>query len=129
MLETLKAIPLVCDIRSDDEHRGWIMSVDGHPARMEIIRGLLSVSLFLDGVDRVSWSCLYYLTLLLAAHPDIHDYALQLTPEGGWLNRYYPEQLSVDQLSMEIEKHLALTCYLKNAARNHQSCCFCEDKL
>lgn len=129
MLKTLRNIPSICNIRSDREGCSWRMSVDGHPARTEIIRGLLSISLFLDEEERVPSSCLYSLTLLLAAHPDIHDYAIQLTPEGGWLNGYYGKNLSTEKISIEIEKHLALTRYLKSVIRKHQQCCSCGSRL
>ena len=127
MLERLKNIPSICDIRSDTDCCGWRISVDGHPGRVEIIRGLISISLFFAGIDKCGWSSLNYLTLLLAAHPDIHDYAIQLTSEGGWLNGYYDNGLSAEQISVEIEKHLALNCYLKSVMQKHQQCFSCED--
>lgn len=129
MLEALKHIPSICDIESESERGGWRMSVNGHPGRIEIIRGLLSTSLFLNGFGVGCWPCLSSLTLLLAAHPDIHDYALKLTPEGCWLNGYYGERLSAQQITTELEKQLSLTCYLKSVIRKHQQYCDCEAGL
>ncbi|MCJ8062501.1 hypothetical protein MU458_13935, partial [Staphylococcus aureus] len=63
--------------------------------------------------------CLAYVTLLPAAHPDVHDYAIQLTAAWGWLNGYYTTSSSSELIAIEIEKHLALTCILKNVIRNH----------
>ncbi|EAA9673462.1 pathogenicity island chaperone protein SpiC, partial [Salmonella enterica] len=49
---------------------------------------------------------------------DIHDYAIQLTTDGGWLNGYYTTSSDAELIAIEIEKHLALTCVLKNVIRN-----------
>lgn len=126
MLAVLKGIPLIQDIKAEGNSRSWIMTIDGHPARGEIFSEAFSISLFLNDLESLPKSCLAYVTLLLAAHPDVHDYAIQLTAhssqltaDGGWLNGYYTTSSSSELIAIEIEKHLALTCILKNVIRNH----------
>lgn len=119
MLAVLKGIPLIQDIRAEGNSRSWIMTIDGHPARGEIFSEAFSISLFLNDLESLPKPCLAYVTLLLAAHPDVHDYAIQLTADGGLLNGYYTTSSSSELIAIEIEKHLALTCILKNVIRNH----------
>lgn len=119
MLAVLKGIPLIQDIKAEGNSRSWIMTIDGHPARGEIFSEAFSISLFLNDLESLPKPCLAYVTLLLAAHPDVHDYAIQLTTDGGWLNGYYTTSSSSELIAIEIEKHLALTCILKNVIRNH----------
>ncbi|EBA2823389.1 TPA: SPI-2 type III secretion system protein SpiC, partial [Salmonella enterica subsp. enterica serovar Virchow] len=110
MLAVLKGIPLIQDIRAEGNSRSWIMTIDGHPARGEIFSEAFSISLFLNDLESLPKPCLAYVTLLLAAHPDVHDYAIQLTADGGWLNGYYTTSSSSELIAIEIEKHLALAC-------------------
>lgn len=119
MLAVLKGIPLIQDIKAEGNSRSWIMTIDGHPARGEIFSEAFSISLFLNDLESLPKPCLAYVTLLLAAHPDVHDYTIQLTADGGWLNGYYTTSSSSELIAIEIEKHLALTCILKNVIRNH----------
>ncbi|EGH5626649.1 SPI-2 type III secretion system protein SpiC [Salmonella enterica] len=119
MLAVLKGIPLIQDIKAEGNSRSWIMTIDGHPARGEIFSEAFSISLFLNDLESLPKPCLAYVTLLLAAHPDVHDYAIQLTADGGWLSGYYTTSSSSELIAIEIEKHLALTCILKNVIRNH----------
>ncbi|EJT8894626.1 SPI-2 type III secretion system protein SpiC [Salmonella enterica] len=119
MLAVLKGIPLIQDIRAEGNSRSWIMTIDGHPARGEIFSEAFSISLFLNDLESLPKPCLVHVTLLLAAHPDVNDYAIQLTADGGWLNGYYTTSSSSELIAIEIEKHLALTCILKNVIRNH----------
>lgn len=119
MLAVLKGIPLIQDIKAEGNSRSWIMTIDGHPARGEIFSEAFSISLFLNDLESLPKPCLAYVTLLLAAHPDVHDYAIQLTADGGWLKGYYTTSSSSELIAIEIEKHLALTCILKNVIRNH----------
>lgn len=119
MLAVLKGIPLIQDIKAEGNSRSWIMTIDGHPARGEIFSEAFSISLFLNDLESLPKPCLAYVTLLLAAHPDVHDYAIQLTADGEWLNGYYTTSSSSELIAIEIEKHLALTCILKNVIRNH----------
>lgn len=119
MLAVLKGIPLIQDIKAEGNSRSWIMTIDGHPARGEIFSEAFSISLFLNDLESLPKPCLAYVTLLLAAHPDVHDYAIQLTADGVWLNGYYTTSSSSELIAIEIEKHLALTCILKNVIRNH----------
>lgn len=119
MLAVLKGIPLIQDIKAEGNSRSWIMTIDGHPARGEIFSEAFSISLFLNDLESLPKPCLAYVTLLLAAHPDVHDYAIQLTADGGWFNGYYTTSSSSELIAIEIEKHLALTCILKNVIRNH----------
>ncbi|HGA6712462.1 TPA: SPI-2 type III secretion system protein SpiC, partial [Salmonella enterica subsp. enterica serovar Reading] len=119
MLAVLKGIPLIQDIKAEGNSRSWIMTIDGHPARGEIFSEAFSISLFLNDLESLPKPCLAYVTLLLAAHPDVHDYAIQLTADGGWLYGYYTTSSSSELIAIEIEKHLALTCILKNVIRNH----------
>ncbi|EIV7688798.1 SPI-2 type III secretion system protein SpiC [Salmonella enterica] len=118
MLAALKGIPLIRDIKTEGNSRFWIMTIDGHPARGELFSEAFSISLFLNDLESLPKPCLAYVTLLLAAHPDIHDYAIQLTTDGGWLNGYYTTSSDAELIAIEIEKHLALTCVLKNVIRN-----------
>ncbi|EKG5016290.1 SPI-2 type III secretion system protein SpiC [Salmonella enterica] len=118
MLAVLKGIPLIRDIKTEGNSRFWIMTIDGHPARGELFSEAFSISLFLNDLESLPKPCLAYVTLLLAAHPDIHDYAIQLTTDGGWLNGYYTTSSDAELIAIEIEKHLALTCVLKNVIRN-----------
>lgn len=118
MLAVLKGIPLIRNIQAQGNSRFWKMTIDGHSARGELFSGAFSISLFLNDMESLPKPCLTYLTLLLAAHPDIHDYAIQLTDEGGWLNGYYTLSSHSELIAIEIEKHLALTCILKNVIRN-----------
>ncbi|HCL5344909.1 TPA: SPI-2 type III secretion system protein SpiC [Salmonella enterica] len=120
MLAVLKGIPLIQDIKAEGNSRFWIMTIDGHPARGELYSEAFSISLFLNDLESLPKPCLAYVTLLFAAHPDIHDYAIQLTAGGGWLNGYYTTGSSSELITIEIEKHLALTCILKNVIRNHR---------
>ncbi|EBB5477844.1 SPI-2 type III secretion system protein SpiC [Salmonella enterica] len=118
MLDVLKGTPLIRDIKTEGNSRFWIMTIDGHPARGELFSEAFSISLFLNDLESLPKPCLAYVTLLLAAHPDIHDYAIQLTTDGGWLNGYYTTSSDAELIAIEIEKHLALTCVLKNVIRN-----------
>lgn len=118
MLAVLKGIPLIRDIKTEGNSRFWIMTIDGHHARGELFSEAFSISLFLNDLESLPKPCLAYVTLLLAAHPDIHDYAIQLTTDGGWLNGYYTTSSDAELIAIEIEKHLALTCVLKNVIRN-----------
>lgn len=118
MLDVLKGIPLIRDIKTEGNSRFWIMTIDGHLARGELFSEAFSISLFLNDLESLPKPCLAYVTLLLAAHPDIHDYAIQLTTDGGWLNGYYTTSSDAELIAIEIEKHLALTCVLKNVIRN-----------
>lgn len=118
MLDVLKGIPLIRDIKTEGNSRFWIMTIDEHPARGELFSEAFSISLFLNDLESLPKPCLAYVTLLLAAHPDIHDYAIQLTTDGGWLNGYYTTSSDAELIAIEIEKHLALTCVLKNVIRN-----------
>ncbi|EEG6605494.1 SPI-2 type III secretion system protein SpiC [Salmonella enterica] len=118
MLAVLKGIPLIRDIKTEGNSRFWIMTIYGHPARGELFSEAFSISLFLNDLESLPKPCLAYVTLLLAAHPDIHDYAIQLTTDGGWLNGYYTTSSDAELIAIEIEKHLALTCVLKNVIRN-----------
>lgn len=105
MLAVLKGIPLIQDIRAEGNSRSRIMTIDGHPARGEIFSEAFSISLFLNDPESLPKPCLAYVTLLLAAHPDVHDYAIQLTADGGWLNGYYTTSSSSELIAIEIEKH------------------------
>lgn len=118
MLDVLKNIPLIDNLRSGNQHGGWLMTVDDHPAKGETGPLSLSIALFINHFEEFTPVMLHYLTLLLAAHPDMHDYALQLTGEGGWLYGYYEKNISIERMSVEIEKHLSLTRYLKNIIFN-----------
>lgn len=94
------------------------MTIDGHPARGEIFSEAFSISLFLNDTESLPKPCLAYVTLLLAAHPDVHDYAIQLTADGGWLNGYYTTSSSSELIAIEIEKH-CFNLHFKNVIRNH----------
>lgn len=120
MLDVLKNISFIGEIRADSDGRGWLMSVDGHRARGELFHYSFTISIFIRGFDSVSWTSLCYLTLLLAAHPDIHDYAIQVTLEGGWLYGYYDKNTPSERMAIEIEKHIALASYLQNIIGNRK---------
>lgn len=119
MLDLLKNIPLIDNICRPHQGREWSMNIDEQRAKAEVYTASLIISLFINNSENLPIATLRYVTLLLGAHPDLNDYALQLTEEGGWLYGYYDKETSAERMSNDIEKHLALTRYLQYMISNY----------
>lgn len=129
MLNILKKVSLINDITPERGGRRWRMTVGGHQACAELFADALSVSLLLNDHLSLKGDLLYYITWLLVAHPDIHDYAIKLTPAGGWLIAHYAISTTAKTLSVEFEKHLALTYFINKliCERQHRYSVICHE--
>lgn len=114
MFDKLKKIPAVDHLRISPDGAVMLMKLDDRMARGYLCTLSLVLAIFIDSIDRFPIETVRYITLLLAACPEIHDHALQLIPDGGWLCCYYDKNMSTEKMAVEIEKHLALTRYLAN---------------
>lgn len=114
MFAKLKKIPAVENLCISSDGAVMLMKLDGRMARGYLCTLSLVLSIFIDSIDSFPFETVRHITLLLAACPEIHDHALQLIPDGGWLCCYYDKNISAEKMAIEIEKHLALTRYLAN---------------
>jgi hypothetical protein len=114
MFDKLKKIPAVEHLRISSDSAIMLMKLDGRMARGYLCTLSLVLAIFIDSIDHFPLETVRHITLLLAACPEIHDHALQLIPDGGWLCCYYDKNMSAEKMAVEIEKHLALTRYLAN---------------
>lgn len=114
MFDKLKKIPVVEQLRIAPDSAIILMILEGRMARGYLCSRSLVLSVFIDNTDNLLPETVKHITLLLAACPETHDYALQLIPDGGWLSCYYDKNISAEKMTTDIEKHLALTRYLAN---------------
>lgn len=114
MLNRFRSIPFLNNIHLSEKGSVVLMSIEDMPAQAYISTLSFYFTILIDGTEDLSDTSMRYLTLLLAAHPEVHDYALQLTATGVWLGCYYDETLTNEALATELEKQLALTRYLTN---------------
>ncbi|KML18198.1 pathogenicity island protein [Leclercia adecarboxylata] len=114
MFDKLKKISTVELLHLSPDGAIILMKLDGRMARGYLCKLSLVLAIFIDSIDNFPLEIAKYITLLLAACPEIHDHALQLIPDGGWLCCYYDKNMSTEKIAVEIEKHLALTRYLEN---------------
>lgn len=114
MFSKLKKIPVVGQLRISPDSAIALMIVDDRMARGYLCSLSLVLAIFIDSADNFRPETVKHITLLLAACPETHDYALQLIPDGGWLSCYYDKNISAEKMAIDIEKHLALTRYLAN---------------
>ncbi|EPU3933600.1 pathogenicity island protein [Morganella morganii] len=114
MFEKLKKIPVVEQLRIAPDSAIILMILEGRMARGYLCSRSLVLSVFIDNTDNLLPETVKHITLLLAACPETHDYALQLIPDSGWLSCYYDKNISAEKMATDIEKHLALTRYLAN---------------
>ncbi len=114
MFDKLKKIPVVEQLRIAPDSAIILMILEGRMARGYLCSRSLVLSVFIDNTDNLLPETVKHITLLLAACPETHDYALQLIPDGGWLSCYYDKNISAEKMTIDIEKHLALTRYLAN---------------
>lgn len=114
MFYKLKKIPAIYDLRFSSESSIMQMKLDGRMVRGYLCTLSLVLAIFIGNIDKFSPEIVRYITLLLAACPEVHDHALQLIPDGGWLCCYYDKNMSAEKMAIEIERHLALTRYLAN---------------
>lgn len=114
MLNRFRSVPFLSDIHLSEKGSVVLMSIDNQPARAYISTLSFFFTISLDDTKNLSDTTIRYLTLLLAAHPEVHDYALQLTVAGVWLGCYYDKILTNETLATELEKQLALARYLTN---------------
>lgn len=122
MLDILKNIPLIGNVSISDESGAIMMTVDSHHARGYLCSLSLVLAIFIEDSDDLSIGELRYVTLLLASCPELYDYAIQLTSEGGWVCCLYGKDTTSESLSKEIEKQLVLTHYLQSMlSRRRQS--------
>lgn len=112
MLSKLKKISLLDNIRISTGDGALLMEIEERSSRGYLCTLSLVLAIFLDTIENFPLETVRYITVLLAGCQGAHDYALQLTPEGGWLCCYYDKNMSVEIMAVEIEKHLALTRYL-----------------
>lgn len=112
MLSKLKKISLLDNIRISTGDGALLMEIEERSSRGYLCTLSLVLAIFLDTIGNFPLETVRYITVLLAGCQGAHDYALQLTPEGGWLCCYYDKNMSVEIMAVEIEKHLALTRYL-----------------
>ncbi|MGL5699202.1 MAG: pathogenicity island protein [Kluyvera sp.] len=122
MFEKLKKIPVVENLRISSDGAIMLMDLDDRTARGYLCSLSLVLAIFIDRLDNFPLETVRYITLLLAASPDIHDHSLQLIPEGGWLCCYYEKNMSGEKIATEIEKQLALTRYLANVIVSQKKC-------
>lgn len=114
MFDKLKKIPAVEHLRISSDSAIMLMKLDGRMARGYLCTLSLVLAIFIDSIDNFPFETVKRITLLLAACPVTHDYALQLIPDSGWLCCYYDKNISAEKMAIEIEKHLALTKHLAN---------------
>lgn len=114
MLNILKNIPLIQGVSMANESGLIMMTIGEYHARGCFCNLFLILSLLIKDSDDLSIETLRYITLLLGGCPEVQDYSLQLTPEGGWLCGLYSKDGTLEMITMEIEKQLALTRYLQN---------------
>lgn len=114
MFDKLKKISVVEHLRISSDSAIILMKLDGRKARGYLCALSLVLAIFIDSIDNFPLETVRHITLLLAACPEVHDHALQLIPDGGWLCCYYDKNMSAEKMAVEIEKHLALTRYLAN---------------
>lgn len=114
MFDKLKKITVIEDLRISSDSAIVLMTVDGKMARGYLCKLSLVLAIFIDTIDKLPFETVKKITLLIAACPETHDYALQLIPDSGWLCCYYDKNISAKKMAIEIEKHLALTQYLTN---------------
>ena len=114
MFDKLKKITAIEHLRISSDSAIMLMKLDGRMARGYLCTLSLVLAIFIDSIDNFPFEIVNQITLLLAAHPEIHDYALQLIPDGGWLCCYYDKNMSAEKMAIKIEKHLALTQHLAN---------------
>ncbi|BAE74556.1 Salmonella pathogenicity island 2 protein C [Sodalis glossinidius str. 'morsitans'] len=114
MLNKFRSVPFLDNIHLSEKGDMVLMSIDNLPAQVYVSTLSFYFTILLDDTKNLSDTSMHYLTLLLAAHPDIHDYAVQLTAAGIWLGCYYDETLTNEALATELEKQLALARYLTN---------------
>lgn len=114
MFDRLKKIPAVQHLRISSDSASMQMKLDGRMAHGYLCTLSLVLDVFIDSIDNFPVETVRHITLLLAACPEIHDHALRLIPDSGWLCCYYDKNMSAEKMAIEIEKHLALTRYLAN---------------
>lgn len=112
MLSKLKKISLLDNIRIATGDNSLSMEIEERCARGYLCTLSIVLAIFLDTIENFPLETVRYITALLAGCQGTHDYALQLTPEGGWLCCYYDKNMTVETMAVEVEKHLALTRYL-----------------
>jgi len=114
MFDKLKKITAVEHLGISSDSAVILMKLDGRKARGHLCTLSLVLAIFIDSIDNFPIETVRRITLLLAACPAVHDHALQLLPDGGWLSCYYDKNMSAEKMAVEIEKHLELTRYLAN---------------
>ncbi|MEY4922102.1 MAG: hypothetical protein RLY17_819 [Pseudomonadota bacterium] len=121
MLNKLKTIPLLDNVHVSNKDGTVLMNVDDRAARGYLYTQSLVLTIFIDTIENLPLESVKYITLLLAGCPEIHDYSLQLSSEGGWLCCYYDKNMTAEIMAAEIEKHLALTRYLDSILSCHKN--------
>lgn len=113
MLDLLKTIPLVQDISSPNGKGEFAMKIAGLHAKGYSCN--LSWILTIHVIDccDLSFKTLCYVSSLLGAHHDVHDFSLHFCDEKGWLCCVYDKNISAEKMAKEIEIQLALTRYLR----------------
>ena len=112
MFSKLRKIPLVENLQISQDSGVLLMTIEGTSARGYLCPLSLVLSIFIERYDYFSSETIRYITLLLAGCPDVHDHALQILPDGGWLCGYYDKNITPEIITAEIERHLSLTRYL-----------------
>ncbi|WP_145561952.1 pathogenicity island protein [Yersinia aldovae] len=120
MLNKLKKIPLLGDLHISSADGTVLMKTEGRAARGYLCTHSFVLAIFIDTLENFPQEAVRYITLLLAGCPDIHDYSLQLSSEGGGLCCYYDKNMTAEIMAAEIEKHLALTRYLASRLSCYQ---------
>lgn len=150
MLNILNQIALISDLAYSQEGQITMM-VDRCRGRAILCAHSWILSLLIAQANLISAAALRECTLLLAGHPDTHDYALQLYQDAAWLCCSYEkityekinykkesdkksahnsrvtyaknslqQNRGLDEMTLAIEKHLALTRYVQNKIRADQ---------
>ncbi|WP_145558790.1 pathogenicity island protein [Yersinia mollaretii] len=112
MLSKLKKIPFLDNIRISTGDGVLLMEIEERGGRGYLCTLSLVLAIFLDTIENFPLKIVKYITIVLAGCQETHDYALQLTPDGGWLCCYYDKNMTTEIMTVEIEKHMALTRYL-----------------
>ncbi|MFT8211837.1 MAG: pathogenicity island protein [Symbiopectobacterium sp.] len=113
MLDLLKGIPLVQDISKPNGKGEIAMKIADLPAKGYSCNLSWVLAIQLVESCGLSLETLSYVSSLLGAHHDVHDFSLHFCDEKGWLCCVYEKKISAEKMAREIEIQLALTRYFR----------------
>lgn len=113
MLDLLKTIPLVEDISMPNSKGEIVMKIADLPAKGYSCNFSWILAIYLVDSHDLSLETLCYVSCLLGAHHEIHDFSCYLSDEKSWLCCVYDKKISADVMAKQIEMHVALTRYFR----------------